>query len=82
MIAEMYLDRDWEGEDAPHVKTYVEELRGMSESPFNTAASPQEAVHLPSWAEVGPALSVEQFDRRDFRFSYGHPPVSGAPMGA
>lgn len=67
MIAEMYDDRDWEGEDAPNVKVYVEELRENTESPWNTAASPQEAVHLQPWADIGAALSVEQFDRRDFR---------------
>src|SRR6478736_1164029 len=43
MIAEIFRDRDWEGDDAPNVKAYVEGGK-QREAPSSTGASPQEAV--------------------------------------
>jgi hypothetical protein len=70
MIAEMYDDRDWEGGDAPDLKVHVEELRKLA---WGTAASPQEAAPLPAFAAAGAALTVEQFDRREFRRTMEQP---------
>jgi hypothetical protein len=78
MIAEMYDDRDWEGEDAPDLKVYVEGLRKLA---WATAASPQEAVPLPSFADSGAALTVEQFDRREFRRTMEVPFLSAILWG-
>ena len=58
MIAEMFRDRDWEGDHAPNVKMVVESLR---EAPSAAAASPQEAVEPPQLAKRMSTISVEQF---------------------
>jgi hypothetical protein len=60
MMAEMFRERDWEGEDAPDVKVFVE---GKSES-WSTVASPQEAVEPPQFAKGMATMSVEQFTDR------------------
>lgn len=68
MIAEIFFPRDWEGEDAPDMKGYVEELRDLAEKPWETAASPQEALALPRFAgKGGSALSVEHFERLELK---------------
>jgi hypothetical protein len=58
MIAEMFRDRDWEGDNPPNVKAFVE---SASERTWATAASPQEAVEPPQFAKGMSTISVEQF---------------------
>lgn len=64
MIAHMFRDRDWEGEEAPNVKVFVEGRREDEAQfgPWQSAASPQEAV--PSrvhFANSMSSLTHEQF---------------------
>jgi hypothetical protein len=64
MIAEMFRDRDWDGDDGPNVKVFVEGRREDEAQwgPWQSADSPQEAV--PSKVQFGTgmsALSHEQF---------------------
>src|SRR5690242_1363608 len=61
MLAEQFVDKDWEGEGAPNVRTYVEDKREEADSAWNTAVSPEEAVQLIPLAGPTAALSVEQF---------------------
>lgn len=67
MIAELFVDEDWESDGAPNLKMYVEDRRGQTGSPWNTAVSPEEAVQLLPVADRTAALSVEQFDSLEFR---------------
>jgi hypothetical protein len=63
MITEMFRDRDWEGDDAPNVKAFVE---GASEG--TSAASPQEAVQPVRLAKHRPkSISVEEFNDPQLR---------------
>jgi hypothetical protein len=66
MIAEMFRDRDWEGDDAPDVKAFVEDV---SEGTWSTAASPQEAVQQVQLAKHWrkSTISVEEFQDRRLR---------------
>jgi hypothetical protein len=63
MIAEMFRDRDWEGDDAPDVKGFLE---GASEGTWSTAASPREAVQpvqlAKHWRKS--RISAEEFEDR------------------
>jgi hypothetical protein len=64
MIAEMFRDRDWDGDDPPNVKVFVE---GVRQQPTWTAGSPREAVRPlqleTSWPKS--TITVEEFqDRR------------------
>jgi hypothetical protein len=67
MIAELFIDKEWDGEGAPNIRSYVEDLRQQTENPWNTAASPDEAVQLLPVADRTAALSVEQFERLEFK---------------
>ena len=60
MIAEMYRDRDWGSDDAPDMKVFLE----SAPENWRTAASPQDAVPPPEFAEGAATLSVEQFQDR------------------
>lgn len=61
MIAEMLRNKDWEGDDAPDVKVFVE----GSEEIWSKSASPQGVVQpIPMWKGRS-TISVEEFtDRR------------------
>ena len=64
MIAEMFRDRDWDGDDPPNVKVFVEGRREDEAQwgPWQSANSPQEAV--PSKVQFGTGMSAlnhEQF---------------------
>jgi len=64
MIGEMFRDRDWDSEDGPNVKIFVEGRREDEAQwgPWQSADSPQEAV--PSKAQFAKgmsALTPEQF---------------------
>ena len=54
MLAEMFSDRDCEGDNAPNVKMFVE---GATER-WSTAASPQEAIKPPEFSDGMSTLSV------------------------
>jgi CheY-like chemotaxis protein len=58
MIAEMYRDRDWESDNAPDLKMFVE---GVTERPpWSTAAAPREAIQPLQLAKHwGKSISVE-----------------------
>jgi hypothetical protein len=61
MIAEMLRDKDWEGDDAPDVKVFVE----GSEEVWAKSASPQAVVQSPPIWKGRSTISVEEFtDRR------------------
>lgn len=64
MIAQMFRDRDWEGDDAPDVKAFVG--TASAREPWATAASPQEAVEPLQLAKVWPKSTIieEQFEDR------------------
>jgi hypothetical protein len=59
MIAHMFRDRDWEGDDAPNVKAFVE---AAIEDSWAAAASPQEASTPTQLAERMSTISFEQFN--------------------
>ncbi len=58
MIAEIYRGVDWESDDAPDFKVFVERAQ---EGPLSAAASPQQAVQLPQFAERMSTISLKQF---------------------
>ena len=74
MIAEMFRDRDWDGDDAPDVKAFVE---ADTSGPWATGASPQEAVPPLELAKHwGKSITLEQF--RDQRAVPMEQPLLGA----
>lgn len=58
MIAEMFRDRDWESDQAPDVRMFLD---GAPEARWSTADSPQDAVKPPELAKGMDTISVEQF---------------------
>jgi hypothetical protein len=64
MIAEITRDSDWYGDDPPNIEWLVG--RSMSEEPWLSAASPQEAVELAPFANRMSTVSVEEWvDRQN-----------------
>ena len=73
MIAEMLRDKDWEGDDAPDVKVFVEGA-GASGGTWSTGASPREAVPPVALAKTWrkSTISVDEFKDQRMRAGLEH----------
>jgi CheY-like chemotaxis protein len=69
MIAEMFRDRVWDGEEGPDVKLFV---KGAQEAGWSTADSPRDAVKPLQFAEGMATISVEQFKDPQLRTALEH----------
>ena len=70
MIAHMFRDRDWDSDDAPNVKLFVD---GAREGTWAEATSPQEAVQRTQFSDHMATMTYEQFNRRETKMAVEQP---------
>lgn len=66
MIAEMYRDRDWESDEAPNLKLYLDDM--AKDDSWSAASSPMDAAQPVQLAEhFGRSMKLEYFQHKKTR---------------